>query len=158
MYLRVCNKRDMLAAVVVTFQSSAQGNSPNDLSLSDTPDRGNNMLDGQHTPVSLDHQNDPADSESLERRLLEHQNEQQQQQVTTASSEAEASSLIKLDNGDVLYMREVNRLLVLICLLRQDNFEKHGLIDYNFQCFKEAVTEVFEFSRKRNTQQQQQQD
>ncbi|KAI9024455.1 Gtr1/RagA G protein conserved region-domain-containing protein [Phycomyces nitens] len=69
--------------------------------------------------------------------------------------EAEASSLIKLDNGDVLYMREVNRLLVLICLLRQDNFEKHGLIDYNFQCFKEAVTEVFEFSQKRNTQQRQ---
>lgn len=128
--------------------------------MSDTPDRNNLLLDGQQTPVSLDNQVDP-DSESLERRLLEHQNEQQQQQqqqqqqITTASSEAEASSLIKLDNGDVLYMREVNRLLVLICLLRQDNFEKHGLIDYNFQCFKEAVTEVFEFSRKRNTQQQQ---
>ncbi|KAI9493456.1 Gtr1/RagA G protein conserved region-domain-containing protein [Zychaea mexicana] len=72
-------------------------------------------------------------------------------------NEAEASSLIKLDNGDVLYMREVNRLLVLICLLRHDNFEKHGLIDYNFQCFKEAVTEVFEFSQKRNSQQQEQQ-
>ncbi|KAG0182978.1 hypothetical protein DFQ28_006637 [Apophysomyces sp. BC1034] len=68
-------------------------------------------------------------------------------------AEAETSSLIKLDNGDVLYMREVNRLLVLICLLRQDNFEKHGLIDYNFQCFKEAITEVFEFSQKRSTQQ-----
>ena len=50
-----------------------------------------------------------------------------------------------------------NRLLVLICLLRHDNFEKHGLIDYNFQCFKEAVTEVFDFSQKRNNQQQQQQ-
>ncbi|ORZ19615.1 Gtr1/RagA G protein conserved region-domain-containing protein [Absidia repens] len=75
--------------------------------------------------------------------------DQQQEPVT----ENEASSLIKLDNGDVLYMREVNRLLVLICLLRQDNFEKHGLIDYNFQCFKEAVSEVFEFSQKRNTQQ-----
>ncbi|CAO3596949.1 unnamed protein product [Absidia cylindrospora] len=74
----------------------------------------------------------------------------QQQEPAT---ENEASSLIKLDNGDVLYMREVNRLLVLICLLRQDNFEKHGLIDYNFQCFKEAVSEVFEFSQKRNTQQ-----
>lgn len=123
--------------------------------MSDTPDLNNHLLDGQQTPVSLDNQVDP-DSESLERRLLEHQDEQQQQQITTASSEAEASSLIKLDNGDVLYMREVNRLLVLICLLRQDNFEKHGLIDYNFQCFKEAVTEVFEFSRKRNTQQQQQ--
>ncbi|KAI9320670.1 ras-related GTP binding D [Dichotomocladium elegans] len=68
---------------------------------------------------------------------------------STDQGESDASSLIKLDNGDVLYMREVNRLLVLICLLRHDNFEKHGLIDYNFQCFKEAVTEVFEFSQRR---------
>ncbi|KAI8583772.1 hypothetical protein K450DRAFT_219919 [Umbelopsis ramanniana AG] len=64
--------------------------------------------------------------------------------------EAEASSLIKLTNGDVLYLREVNRLLVLICILRQESFEKHGLIDYNFQCFKEAITDVFEFSNTRN--------
>ncbi|KAI8334065.1 Gtr1/RagA G protein conserved region-domain-containing protein [Blakeslea trispora] len=126
----------------------AQGASPNDLSLSDTPDfnHQNLLLDGQHTPVSIDqHEHMDADAQSLERRLIEHQEQ-------NGSSDAEASSLIKLDNGDVLYMREVNRLLVLICLLRQDNFEKHGLIDYNFQCFKEAVTEVFEFSRKRNTQ------
>ncbi|OBZ81372.1 Ras-related GTP-binding protein D [Choanephora cucurbitarum] len=131
----------------------AQGVSPNDLSLSDTPEfnHANLLMDGQHTPVSIDqHEHMDADAQSLERRLIEHQEQQQQ----NGSSDAEASSLIKLDNGDVLYMREVNRLLVLICLLRQDNFEKHGLIDYNFQCFKEAVTEVFEFSRKRNTQQQ----
>ncbi|KAI8327272.1 Gtr1/RagA G protein conserved region-domain-containing protein [Choanephora cucurbitarum] len=131
----------------------AQGISPNDLSLSDTPEfnHANLLMDGQHTPVSIDqHEHMDADAQSLERRLIEHQEQQQQ----NGSSDAEASSLIKLDNGDVLYMREVNRLLVLICLLRQDNFEKHGLIDYNFQCFKEAVTEVFEFSRKRNTQQQ----
>ncbi|KAI8883329.1 hypothetical protein K501DRAFT_323550 [Backusella circina FSU 941] len=130
----------------------AQGASPNNLSLMDPSDRGADPYD---TPVSLDHQssndNINADSDSLERRLIEHQNQQR------TLSDAEASSLIKLDNGDVLYMREVNRLLVLICLLRQDNFEKHGLIDYNFQCFKEAVTEVFEFSRKRNTQQDQDQ-
>ncbi|CAO3656135.1 unnamed protein product [Mucor hiemalis] len=131
----------------------AQGNSPNDLSQVQTPDRAiEDGFDGLQTPVSIDRNDDGLnpDSESLERRLLEHQNQQEPQ-----SSDVEASSLIKLDNGDVLYMREVNRLLVLICLLRQDNFEKHGLIDYNFQCFKEAVTEVFEFSRKRNTQQQQ---
>lgn len=131
---------------------SAQGSSPNDLSLAQTPDHmGGDALDGQQTPISLDnHENQlHPDSDSLERRLIDHQNQEQ----NTHSSDSEASSLIKLDNGDVLYMREVNRLLVLICLLRQDNFEKHGLIDYNFQCFKEAVTEVFEFSRKRNTQQ-----
>lgn len=39
---------------------------------------------------------------------------------------------------------------MLICILRQESFEKHGLIDYNFQCFKEAITDVFEFSNKRN--------
>lgn len=91
---------------------SAQG-SPNNLSLSDTPDLNNGLLlDGQQTPVSLDHDRMDPDSESLERRLIEHQNEQQkqqQQQQMTPSSDAEASSLIKLDNGDVLYMREVNR-------------------------------------------------
>ncbi|KAG1403011.1 hypothetical protein G6F60_005318 [Rhizopus arrhizus] len=109
-----------------------QGGSPMNLSLMDSSERQDSV--------------NGLDSESII--------EQQQQQQSTKQHETEASSLIKLDNGDVLYMREVNRLLVLICLLRQDNFEKHGLIDYNFQCFKEAVTEVFEFSRKRNTQQQ----
>lgn len=89
---------------------SAQG-SPNSMSLSDTPDRNNDLLlDGQQTPVSLDRDRADPDSESLQRRLIEHQNEQhQQQQQMTPSSDAEASSLIKLDNGDVLYMREVNR-------------------------------------------------
>lgn len=181
--LNVYTGKSWLVVIVYTKRSSsliglcrAQGNSPNDLSQVQTPDRAiEDVFDGQDTPLSIDRNHEGGlnpDSESLERRLLEHQNGEEPQ-----SSDVEASSLIKLDNGDVLYMREVNRyiytvllreceviltqflndnrLLVLICLLRQDNFEKHGLIDYNFQCFKEAVTEVFEFSRKRNTQQQQ---
>ncbi|KAI9262788.1 Gtr1/RagA G protein conserved region-domain-containing protein [Sporodiniella umbellata] len=111
-----------------------QGGSPMNLSLMDSTERYGNDVDSEN--------------------LIEQQPQQPQPQPTIhKQQEAEASSLIKLDNGDVLYMREVNRLLVLICLLRQDNFEKHGLIDYNFQCFKDAVTEVFEFSRKRNIQQ-----
>ncbi|PRP86472.1 ras-related GTP-binding protein D-like [Planoprotostelium fungivorum] len=51
----------------------------------------------------------------------------------------ESQSIIKLNNGMVLYLREVNRYLALVCLLREDNFDKHGLIDYNFQCFKAAM-------------------
>jgi Ras-related GTP-binding protein C/D len=90
------------------YISSAQGASPNNLSLMDPNERGADPYD---TPVSLDHpsnnDNTNADSDSLERRLIEHQTQQQQQQ--RAFSDAEASSLIKLDNGDVLYMREVNR-------------------------------------------------
>jgi len=52
-------------------------------------------------------------------------------------------SLIKLSSGTILYLREVNKYLALACLLREDNFDKHGLIDYNFECFKKAMGEVF---------------
>lgn len=45
-----------------------------------------------------------------------------------------------------------NSLLALICMIRGDNFKKHGLIDYNFQCFISAVTELFKFSQKNSTQ------
>ncbi|CAG8664841.1 12029_t:CDS:2, partial [Racocetra fulgida] len=82
----------------------------------------------------------------------------------------DASSLIKLNNGTILCLRGgplsiipvtdcdiffythtlfiKTRFLALVCLLRADNFEKHGLIDYNFQCFKEAIAEVFELKRR----------
>lgn len=36
----------------------------------------------------------------------------------------------------VLYLREVNRFLALVCLVKEENFKKHGLIDYNFHCFR----------------------
>ncbi|KAJ3163700.1 hypothetical protein HDU86_000294 [Geranomyces michiganensis] len=52
-------------------------------------------------------------------------------------------AVIKLNNGMVLYLREVNRFLSLVCLLREDNFEKQGLIDYNFRCYQEAILDVF---------------
>ncbi|XP_023241396.1 ras-related GTP-binding protein C-like [Centruroides sculpturatus] len=55
-----------------------------------------------------------------------------------------SSSIIKLNNGTVLYLREVNRFLALVCILREDNFDRQGLIDYNFHCFREAIREVFE--------------
>jgi len=55
----------------------------------------------------------------------------------------ETQSIIRLNNGMVLYLREINRYLALVCLLRADNFDKHGLIDYNFQCFRKAISEVF---------------
>lgn len=59
-----------------------------------------------------------------------------------------SQSIIKLNNGMVLYLREVNKYLALVSLLRQENFDKHGLIDYNFRCFKEAISEVFAKSVK----------
>lgn len=55
----------------------------------------------------------------------------------------ESQSIIKLNNGLVLYLREINKYLALVCLFKEENFDKHGLIDYNFQCFKKALEEVF---------------
>lgn len=59
-------------------------------------------------------------------------------------------SVIKLNNGTVLYLREVNKFLALVCILREENFnEKQGIIDYNFQCFRQAIREVFELKNLR---------
>ena len=68
--------------------------------------------------------------------------------AASAADAADSNAVIKLNNGMVLYLREVNRFLALVCLLREDNFEKHGLIDYNFECFKQAIGEVFEARTK----------
>lgn len=54
-----------------------------------------------------------------------------------------SSSIIRLSNKMVLYLREVNRYLALVALLREEDFDKHGLIDYNFSCFRKAIAEVF---------------
>lgn len=45
----------------------------------------------------------------------------------------QSSSLIKLNNGTILYLKEVCSFLALVCILREDNFEKqskHIYFDY----------------------------
>ena len=37
-----------------------------------------------------------------------------------------SSSTIKLNNGTVLYLKEVNRCLALVCILREESFDKQG--------------------------------
>ncbi|KAI8810843.1 hypothetical protein BJ742DRAFT_798934 [Cladochytrium replicatum] len=66
---------------------------------------------------------------------------------TTLDSE-DSYSVIRLNNNMVLYMRSVSSRLALICLLREENFEQQGLIDYNFRVFKDSILEVFEVSRR----------
>ena len=38
------------------------------------------------------------------------------------------------------------RFLALVCLIREESFDKQGLIDYNFHCFRQAIQEVDEWS------------
>ncbi|XP_046688899.1 ras-related GTP-binding protein C-like [Homalodisca vitripennis] len=70
-----------------------------------------------------------------------------QEDPDSPAFDSQSSSLIKLNNGTILYLREVNRFLALVCILREDNFDKQGVIDYNFLCFREAIQQVFELRK-----------
>lgn len=48
------------------------------------------------------------------------------EQQDLAAFDQQSSSLIKLNNGTVLYLREVNKFLALVCILREDNFNHQG--------------------------------
>nr|DBA26503.1 TPA: hypothetical protein GDO54_010750 [Pyxicephalus adspersus] len=60
----------------------------------------------------------------------------------------ESLAIIKLNNTTVLYLKEVTNFLALVCFVREESFERKGLIDYNFHCFRKAIQEVFEVSVK----------
>ena len=42
--------------------------------------------------------------------------------------DSQSASTIKLNNGTILYLREVNRYLALVCILREDSFDKQGML------------------------------
>lgn len=46
-----------------------------------------------------------------------------------------------------MYLREVNKFLALVLILREYSFSRQGVIDFNFLCFKEAIHKVFEIKK-----------
>ncbi|KAH8284610.1 hypothetical protein KR018_005457 [Drosophila ironensis] len=74
------------------------------------------------------------------------------QVIEETAFDSGSSSLIKLNNNTILYLREVNKFLALVCILREENFNRQGVIDYNFICFRDAISEVFELRLKRQKQ------
>ncbi|EYC14738.1 hypothetical protein Y032_0039g128 [Ancylostoma ceylanicum] len=52
-------------------------------------------------------------------------------------------AVIRLKTDQVMFLRQLNKHLALVCVIRGENFEKQGLIDYNFNCFKEGIENVF---------------
>jgi hypothetical protein len=53
--------------------------------------------------------------------------------------DSESSSTIHLSNGMVLFLKEVDTMLALVCLTRAENFKKKSLINYNIGCLKKAL-------------------
>ena len=51
--------------------------------------------------------------------------------------------VITLSTGTVIYLREANRSLALVCILSESVLAQQGLLEYNFGCFREALFELF---------------
>lgn len=56
-----------------------------------------------------------------------------------SACDSESPSTIYLSNGMVLYLKEVDTMLALVCLTRAENFRKKSLINYNIGCLKKAL-------------------
>mmetsp|Transcript_17918 Transcript_17918/g.49709 ORF Transcript_17918/g.49709 Transcript_17918/m.49709 type:complete len:338 (-) Transcript_17918:109-1122(-) len=64
----------------------------------------------------------------------------------TGSSDSKSSCVIHLNNGNLLYLREVDCCLALVCILREENFDRQHLLDYNIKVFKDALQQIFSVS------------
>ena len=47
------------------------------------------------------------------------------------------------DDGTVIYLREANRSLALVCILSESVLAQQGLLEYNFGCFRESLFALF---------------
>ena len=60
-------------------------------------------------------------------------------QEADSTYDDESASVIQLSNGMVLYLKEVDKMLALVCITRAENFRKKALINYNIGCLKRAL-------------------
>lgn len=58
--------------------------------------------------------------------------------------DCKSASVIRLSNGMVLYLKEVDTMLALVCITRAENFRKKSLINYNISCLKKALRALVE--------------
>jgi len=61
--------------------------------------------------------------------------------------DTESASVIRLSNGMVLYLKEVDTMLALVCITRAENFTRRSLINYNISCLKQALGGIVEVTK-----------
>eukprot|EP00828_Plagiopyla_frontata_P009258 TRINITY_DN14763_c0_g1_i4.p1 TRINITY_DN14763_c0_g1~~TRINITY_DN14763_c0_g1_i4.p1 ORF type:complete len:253 (-),score=51.44 TRINITY_DN14763_c0_g1_i4:53-811(-) len=55
----------------------------------------------------------------------------------------QAQAIIKLTDGTVLILKEVEKYLALICIIKEADYDRPFLIDYNIEVFKEGLKQLF---------------
>lgn len=49
-----------------------------------------------------------------------------------------SQAIIKLNDSTILYLKEVQKYIALICIIKETNYERVFLIDYNIDIFKKG--------------------
>jgi len=83
------------------------------------------------------------------------------EEAGSSKFDKKSSSFIKLHHSNpneniVLYLREVDKCLALVCLINESEIHKQHLINYNIDRFKEGLKRIFEHSRQIQAAHQQQ--
>ena len=47
-------------------------------------------------------------------------------EAENAPFDVQSAAVIRLNNSTILYMKEINKVLALVCILREENFTKPG--------------------------------
>ena len=61
---------------------------------------------------------------------------------STSAYDQDSASVIRLSNGIVLYLKEVDTMLALVCITRAENFSRRSLINYNIASLKRALRSI----------------
>jgi Ras-related GTP-binding protein C/D len=64
-------------------------------------------------------------------------------QPPSATPATDSNCVITLNNGTALFLREVNRSLALVCILKDTVLQQQGLLEYNFGCFRDSLMQLF---------------
>lgn len=110
-----------------------------------TGDAGNNLTGGDdmdNAELDSPPSNDAGEDELLGKLIVQSPpspEEDTNDADTGGAYDSESSSTIHLSNGMVLYLKEVDTMLALVCLTRAENFRKKSLINYNIGCLKKAL-------------------
>jgi Ras-related GTP-binding protein C/D len=65
-------------------------------------------------------------------------------QGTPVPYDDSSTSAIRLNSGMILYLKEVSNYLALVCVLREEHFQRRAVLDYNINCFKDSLKKIID--------------
>merc|ERR1711933_13484 len=64
----------------------------------------------------------------------------------------DASCHINLLNGRILFLKEVDNCLAVVCIMKEEHFDKPELLNHNIESFRQALEEIFTDSSRNGSE------